>query len=256
MKRMVSILCVLLILGACISISDSTPRVSTTLGVSTGIEPNEAAVFVTAAHDTTALYQFTSNGIKWNTRPKDDVDFSSCISKRISNVNSDIKIIPSKEFRDAVSPWAELKNVPNKPEGLNEWLKTSLVQSKIQEFGIRYVIHLIGRKWITSWTGGGYGSLWYEEENRIDVLASVWDVKVNDYVGTINESADGSVGGGFYIVPFFSYADAEDAICNDLGEKLAKVISGEELQETQAIESPSETSEPPPELPPYPYIRW
>jgi hypothetical protein len=181
------------------------------------------------------------------------VKMEKCLIRGISNANPDLQVMSGKNFRDALFPWFELGIMPQNPDDLAKLFRKPVVQKRIEELGIRYVVSLSGGTIVKEpeggiGCGGGYGGAFclgvitWDKETQF--FSIIWDSKIQDYIGKIEETATGtSWFAAVFIFPIGLPSSPDRVACNDLGWKIAQVISGEQMQENQIIESTAETSE-------------
>ena len=71
-----------------------------------------------------------------------DSDFIRCLSRRMTN--SDFHVMPEREFVDALYPWFEPRTAPRHLRRLKRIMQDPVVQAKVQQENIRYLVWLEG----------------------------------------------------------------------------------------------------------------
>lgn len=187
----------------------------------TGIEAGESIVILGRRQ-----------GSNYETRAQ----FVDCVGDRVSSGSNGLTVIPEAEFVDALFPWFEPRTAPLRTEDLEELMAQELVASKIQEYGVRYIIWLDGQTETSGRVGSiscavgpggggcfGFGS--WENDSNFD--ARVWDVGTFSSVGTISADASGQSYMPALVVPIPLIARVEANACSSLADQLKRFVAGE-----------------------------
>ena len=163
-------------------------------------------------------------------------EFVDCVGNRVSRGSRGIRVIPEQEFIDAMFPWFEPRTAPLRTSDLQALMEEEVVSSKIEEYGIRYIVWLDGQTETTSRTGSiscavgpggggcfGFGS--WEDDSKFD--ARVWDVSSFANVGTISTDATGQSYVPAVVVPIPLLARVEANACNSLASQLQQFVNGD-----------------------------
>lgn len=162
-------------------------------------------------------------------------EFVECVGDRMRRGQNAINVVPEKEFVDAMFPWFEPRTAPLRPSGLEQLMAEDAVASKINDFGIRYII------WIDGFTetsgragsiscavgpagGGCFGFGTWEDDASFD--AFVWDIDSLRNVGTINADATGQSYLPALVVPIPLLARVEENACSRLATQLKDFVKG------------------------------
>lgn len=186
----------------------------------TGIETHESVVILGRRQ-----------GSNYETRAK----FVDCVGDHIANGNDGIRVIPEQEFVDAMFPWFEPRTAPMRSEDMEQLMAQPLVTSKMDEYGIRYIIWLDGQTetinrmgsiscTIGPYGGGCFGFGSWEDDSNFE--ARVWDVASFESVGTISADASGQSYLPAVVVPIPLLARVEANACNSLATQLKQFVVG------------------------------
>lgn len=187
----------------------------------TGIEADESIVLLGRRQ-----------GSNYETR----AEFVECVGDRVSRGARGIKVIPEKEFVDAMFPWFEPRTAPMRSSDMQLLMDQPQVAARIAEFGVRYIVWLdgqtetsnrIGSISCTVGPGGGgcFGFGSWEDDSKFD--ARVWDVGTFANVGTISADASGQSYLPAVIVPIPLIARVEANACQSLANQLRQFVYGD-----------------------------
>jgi hypothetical protein len=113
---------------------------------------------------------------------------ADCVENILNTFCPNLKFLPLEKFVDFLFPWFEPSTFPKSKEDLDELLTNRLVQSRLDEFDVRYVITIHGETVQSEYQSvipedwaevlaQGAGFLIIEAERRTDIWASVIDIK-------------------------------------------------------------------------------
>ena len=162
-------------------------------------------------------------------------EFVQCVGERMRRRDDSIRVVPEQEFVDAMFPWFEPRTAPLRTRDLEQLMAEDVVATKMNEFGIRYIVWL---DWFTETTdrsgsisctigpggGGCFGFGTWEDDANFD--ARVWDVASLSSVGTINTDATGQSYLPALIIPIPLIARVEANACSRLATQLKQFVIG------------------------------
>jgi hypothetical protein len=90
-----------------------------------------------AAHEKVAIL-----GRRDASHHETDSGFIDCLSKRMANSN--FQVMPEREFVDALYPWFEPRTAPRHLRRLKRIMQDPIVQEKVRQENIRYLVWLEG----------------------------------------------------------------------------------------------------------------
>ncbi|MDP6652513.1 MAG: hypothetical protein QGF90_10475 [Gammaproteobacteria bacterium] len=162
-------------------------------------------------------------------------EFVQCVGERMTRGDDSISVVPEQEFIDAMFPWFEPRTAPLRTRDLEQLMAEDVVATKMNEFGIRYIVWLDGftetsdRSGSISCTvgpggGGCFGFGTWEDDANFD--ARVWDVGTLSSVGTINTDATGQSYLPALIIPIPLIARVEANACSRLATQLKQFVIG------------------------------
>lgn len=162
-------------------------------------------------------------------------DFIDCINQRLQQGRGKVRVLPERQFTDAMFPWFEPRTAPASAEALPELLSKSGVTERIAAQGIRYVVWLNGGTEQT--TGGGslscavgpggggcFGLAWWEDDASYD--AAVWDLQRGSEVGKVSADVHGTSMIPALIIPVPMIARTQSAACKNMARELQQFIAG------------------------------
>jgi len=187
----------------------------------TAIQPHEAVAIV--------LHQIAEKSSD-ETRVMEEELFG-CISDALRKPHPGLRVVPPDKFRRAAFSDLDPEAAPTSLESLAVLLTHPVFRERIDPLRIHYVVSVGGR-----WEGKedafvGYpvpGAIftWYR---GVDLVASVLDVKQIRAAGEIDASVKGH-GWLFmagFLFPIGLPATTEGRACQDLGQAIAKFLTGE-----------------------------
>lgn len=162
-------------------------------------------------------------------------EFVDCVGERVSQGANSINVVPEKQFVDALFPWFEPRTAPMRPQDMERLMAEDIVKTKINEFGIRYIVWVDGFTETTGRAGSiscaigpggggcfGFGS--WEDDSQFD--ARIWDVDGLTSVGTISADATGQSYLPAVVIPIPLIARVEANACSSLANQLQTFVKG------------------------------
>ncbi|HAJ75677.1 MAG TPA: hypothetical protein DCM64_04400 [Gammaproteobacteria bacterium] len=162
-------------------------------------------------------------------------EFVECVGERMTRGDNSIRVVPEQEFVDAMFPWFEPRTAPLRTRDLEQLMAEDVVATKMNEFGIRYIVWLDGFTETSDRSGsiscaigpgggGCFGFGTWEDDANFD--ARVWDVGSLSSVGTINTDATGQSYLPALILPIPLIARVEANACSRLATQLKQFVLG------------------------------
>lgn len=169
------------------------------------------------------------------TRTTAQTEFSDCVHEAMLESAPDLALMPGHEFRDALFPWFEPATLPAGVEELSALISKPVVKRRIEDLQVRYVAVIAGNtdrlnegsfNCVAAYSGAGclgFGS----EERTSRLSAALWDVEQGAFAGEITATTAGTNVSIGVIVPILLFSATESAACDGLGERLARLLSGD-----------------------------
>lgn len=162
-------------------------------------------------------------------------EFVECVGDRMARGENAIRVVPEQEFIDAMFPWFEPRTAPLRTQDLERLMAEDVVATKINDYGIRYIVWVDGQTETTDRSGtisctigpgggGCFGFGTWEDDASFD--ARVWDVGSLTNVGTINTDASGQSYLPALVVPIPLIARVEANACSRLAAQLKSFVNG------------------------------
>ncbi len=159
-----------------------------------------------------------------------DVEFAECLEEAILSNRPDQRFVGANAFRDAFFPWFEPNTAPDTPDDLRRLLARPVVQNRISELGVHYVIVLAG----STQEGHGFpgvlcggtgclGLAWWDRETKLTAI--VWDMNTAGKVGEFTAMASGTAVVPAFVIPLPFIPPTETTACNDLGRSLVELLT-------------------------------
>ncbi|MCP5173398.1 MAG: hypothetical protein R3E73_14655 [Porticoccaceae bacterium] len=155
-------------------------------------------------------------------------DFIDCIGDKLSE-NSRVTVLEEPLFLNSLYPWFEPRTAPLSLKRLRRVLKEPLINNKISELGIRYMIWVDGNTETTESSGsiscaigpGGGGCFGFATWDKTSSYeAIIWDLTDFDEEGRVRVDTKGSsylVGVG---APLPFIARVQSQACESIGNQL------------------------------------
>lgn len=164
-------------------------------------------------------------------------DFIRCVSEKVQQGDTPLRVLPERQFTDALFPWFEPRMAPQNAAALPELLARPGISQRIESEGIRYLIWLDGATEKTNGGGslscaigpGGGGCLgiaWWEDDAAYD--AAVWDLRKKSDAGRVSADVHGTSMIPAVIIPVPLIARTQAAACRNIADELQQFIAGGE----------------------------
>jgi hypothetical protein len=204
-------------LGACI-----TSRMENVRQEATGIAEGEGVVIMAKSY---------------HLGNETEANFISCIGDSIGRGSTGLRVIPNREFVDALFPWFEPRTAPAETKGLPALMARPGVAETIREKGVRYIIWLDGdtdkvagggSMSCAAGPGGGgcFGFAWWQKDANYD--ATVWDLTGLEDAGTVSADVSGTSFLPAIIIPIPLIARTQAKACKGLADQLKLFIISDE----------------------------
>ena len=161
-------------------------------------------------------------------------DFISCVGKSLGQGQSDINVIPEKDFVDSMYPYFETSTAPMDVRNLGSLAKIPAIASKFNEFNLRYFVWIDGATERTDSSGsvscavgpgggGCFGFAYWKDEANYE--ASIWDFKQLALSGKINAETKGTSYMPAIIIPVPMLARVQENACKSLANQIRAFFS-------------------------------
>ena len=206
----------------CVSLSACvTSRIEDTREGVTGLNEGEGVVIMAKSYH---LGNETENA------------FIECVGDSMGRGASGLRVIPNREFVDALFPWFEPRTAPADTKGLPDLMSRPGVPEMIRDKGVRYVIWLDGDTdrvagggslSCAAGPGGGgcFGFAWWQNDAKYE--ASVWDLTGLEDAGTVSADFSGTSFLPAIVVPIPLIARTQSKACRGLSDQLKLFIVDE-----------------------------
>lgn len=161
--------------------------------------------------------------------------FVNCVASTVGGGRDGIKVVPEKEFLDAMFPFFEPRTAPMRTSHLKQLMDVEQAKGRLKDYGISYIVWIDGTTQRTSQSGGmscsvgpagggcfGFGT--WEDDSKFE--AEVWDMASLESVGSISTDANGQSYMPALVIPIPLIARVEANACSGLGNQLKQFIAG------------------------------
>lgn len=216
-QRLITVLFSALIVSACI-----TSRVENIRENTTGLAEGEGIVIMAKSY---------------HLGNETEADFIACVGDSVGRGSSGLRVVPNREFVDALFPWFEPRTAPADTKNLPDLMSRPKVAEKIREKGVRYVVWLDGdtdkvagggSMSCAAGPGGGgcFGFAWWQNDANYE--ATVWDLDGLEDAGTVSADFSGTSFLPAIVVPIPLIARTQSKACKGLADQLKLFIVSEE----------------------------
>jgi hypothetical protein len=172
-------------------------------------------------------------------RQKNDYEtesnFISCVASVVSSGSNSIRVVPEKQFQDALFPFFEPRTAPMRTSHLRQLMSVDVAKQRLDDFGVKYIVWVdgltersesAGTMSCTIGPGGGgcFGFGTWVDDSRFE--AEIWDMATLDVAGSISTDANGQSYMPAVVVPIPLIARVEANACSALGNQLKNFIIG------------------------------
>lgn len=163
-----------------------------------------------------------------------DSDFIDCLSRRMTNSN--FHVMPEREFVDALYPWFEPRTAPRHLKRLKRIMQDPIVQKKVQQENIRYLVWLEGEVESQGVAGAmhcgmgptGAGCFGYTAwDKNATFEAIVWNLVDLTEEARIQVDSEGTSYVIGIVAPIPLLTPVESEACEGMGEQLRSYFAQE-----------------------------
>jgi hypothetical protein len=163
-----------------------------------------------------------------------DRDFADCLGDRLEHSN--IQVMSEQEFMDALYPWFEPRTAPKHLKRLKQLMQDPVVQEKVQQERIRYLVWLDGKVQshgmtgtmtcgMTGFGGGCFGYQTWDKEAMFEAI--VWDMEDLTEEARVRVDSEGTSYVIGIVAPIPLLTRVKSQACEGLGERLRSYFSQE-----------------------------
>lgn len=163
-----------------------------------------------------------------------DRDFTDCLGDRLENSN--FQIVSEQEFVDVMYPWFEPRTAPKHLKRLKQLMQDPVVQEKIQQERIRYLVWLDGKVeshgttgtmtcGMTAYGGGCFGYQSWDKEAVFEAI--VWDMEDLTEEARIRVDSEGTSYVIGVVAPIPLLTRVRSQACEGLGDRLRSYFDPE-----------------------------
>lgn len=174
-------------------------------------------------------------GRRQNNNYETEGSFVQCVANVVSSGSRPINVVGEQEFLDAMFPFFEPRTAPMRTGHLRELMDIDVAKSKMDEYGIEYIVWLdgitqrseqAGSISCTIGPGGGgcFGFGTWQDDSNFE--AEIWDMDTLETAGSISTDANGQSYMPALVVPIPLIARVEANACSGLGNQLKQFING------------------------------
>ena len=161
-------------------------------------------------------------------------DFISCVGRSLGQGQSDISVIPEKDFVDGMYPYFETSTAPMDVKNLGRLAEIPAIAAKFNDFNLRYFVWIDGATERTDSSGsvscavgpgggGCFGFAYWKDEANYE--ASIWDFKQLALSGKINAETKGTSYMPAIIIPVPMLARVQENACKSLANQIRTFFS-------------------------------
>jgi hypothetical protein len=163
-----------------------------------------------------------------------DRSFIDCLGGKLKR--ADFQVISEQEFVDALYPWFEPRTAPKHLGRLKKLMQDPVIQEKIRQENIRYLIWLDGEveshgrtgSMACGMTGAGGGCFGYQSWDKNVVFeAVVWDLADLNEEARIRVDSEGTSYLIGVVAPIPLLTRVESQACEGMGEQLRSYFASE-----------------------------
>ena len=156
-------------------------------------------------------------------------DFISCVGKSLRQGQTDIDVIPEKDFVDTMYPYFETSTAPMDVKNLDKLVQIPAIAAKFNDLKLRYFVWIDGATERTDSSGsvscavgpgggGCFGFAYWKDEANYE--ASIWDFKELALSGKINAETKGTSYMPAVIIPIPMLARVQENACKSLANQI------------------------------------
>jgi hypothetical protein len=163
-----------------------------------------------------------------------DRSFMDCLGKKLDNSN--FAVMSEQEFVDALYPWFEPRTAPKHLERLKKIMQEPVIQEKVRQERIRYLVWLDGEvesqgmsgSMTCAMTSAGGGCFGYTSWDKIATFeATVWDLTDLTEEARIRVDSEGTSYVIGIVAPIPLLSPVKSQACEGMGKQLRSYFSNE-----------------------------
>lgn len=163
-----------------------------------------------------------------------DRDFIECLANRLDH--SSFQVMSEQDFVDALYPWFEPRTAPKHLSRLKKLMQDPVIQEKVQQERIRYLVWLDGEvethgrtgSMACGMTAAGGGCFGYQSWDRnVMFEAVVWDMSDLTEKARIRVDSEGTSYLIGVVAPIPLLTRVKSQACEGMGEQLRGYFSSE-----------------------------
>jgi hypothetical protein len=153
---------------------------------------------------------------------------------------SQLRMMDTPAFQDALFPWFEAANAPRTVEELNSLLARPMIRDRIASLGVRYLLVIASAARSGGFPGiicgAGYGGggclgvFWEDKTHRAQAV--IWDLEKGAQSGTLVATSSGRSVGLAFGIPILFIAGTENSACEALAAELLRLLASPVNSET------------------------
>ena len=163
-----------------------------------------------------------------------DRDFTDCLGDKLENSN--FRVMSEEEFVDALYPWFEPRTAPKHLKRLKQLMQDPVIQEKVREERIRYLVWLDGKVesqglsgtmtcGMTAYGGGCFGYQSWDKEAEFEAV--VWDLTDLTEEARIQVDSEGTSYVIGIVAPIPLLTRVKSEACAGMVERLRSYFSNE-----------------------------
>lgn len=163
------------------------------------------------------------------------IDFSNCVGKVLKS-NSGLKVISEPEFIDEFYPWFEPRVAPKSLARLKRLLEEPILNKKLNELNIRYMVWLDGQTHTVDSSGsmgcaigpggaGCFGFSSWDDESTYEAV--VWDLNTFKEKGRVSVDSEGTSYIVGIVIPLPFMARVQNEACVGIGKQVKAFFNTE-----------------------------
>lgn len=160
-------------------------------------------------------------------------DLIHCVGQQLHSPKQGIRVIPEKEFANALYPWFEPRTAPLHLRSLDRLTEIPEVRERMAAYGVKYIVWIDGSTQTTASAGsigcsistagaGCFGFGTWDRES--DYEASVWDFRDKELTGKISADAQGTSYMPAVVIPIPLIARVQTNACKGMAAQLREFL--------------------------------
>tara|TARA_R110000782_G_scaffold37498_2_gene88691 strand:- start:2233 stop:2889 length:657 start_codon:yes stop_codon:yes gene_type:complete len=165
-------------------------------------------------------------------RHETELDYISCIEKKLSSGDERLNVIPEQQFIDSMYPYFESSTAPMNVQNLDKLLQHPNVSKKLADYKIHFFIWIEGNTKTIEKAGtiscvggpaGCFGLATWRDEALYE--AKIWDLKSTSVSGKISTETQGTSFLPAVILPIPLLASVKSDACDGMATQLKEFLN-------------------------------